>query len=73
MLWDLLQQSQIKSTRQSADSADLKASLAQANVEQLEAQVQTLSLACQAMWEPIGKNLQQRLKRKFFSLAKKIC
>ena len=56
MLWDLLQQSQIKSTRQSADSADFKASLAQANVEQLEAQVQTLSLACQAMWELIGKN-----------------
>jgi rRNA maturation endonuclease Nob1 len=56
MLWDLLQQSQINRSRQSADTADFKASVAQANIEQLETQVQTLSLACQAMWELLGKS-----------------
>lgn len=55
MLWDLLQQSQINSSRHSANAADLKAGIAQADVQQLDSQVQTLALACQAMWELLSK------------------
>jgi hypothetical protein len=55
MLWDLFQQSQIHSSKLAADTADLKASVVQADVQQLEAQVQTLALACQAMWEILSK------------------
>lgn len=55
MLWDLFQQSQISSSQKSAHIADLKASIAQDDVQQLDAQVQTLALACQAMWELLSK------------------
>lgn len=55
MLWDLFQQSQIRHGQNSADDADLKASIANSRVDELEGQLQTLSLACQAMWELMSK------------------
>lgn len=51
MLWDLFQQLQISNSAKSANDAALKASITQAEVEQLESQLQTLALASQAMWE----------------------
>lgn len=56
MMWDLLQQLQISSSTKSANSALLKAGVTQVQLEQLESQVQTLTLACQAMWELLAKN-----------------
>ena len=55
MLWDLLQQWQISSSQKTANSADLKASIAQVDLQKLESQVQTLALASQAMWELLSK------------------
>lgn len=57
MFWDLLQQAQINSSQKSADNADLKASIAQVNIQHLESQVQTLALANQAMWELLSKQI----------------
>ena len=54
MLWDLFQQSQIRHSQNSADNAEMKASIANSKIEELEGQLQTLSLACQAMWELVS-------------------
>lgn len=55
MFWDLLQQLQISSSQKTANSADLKASIAEVKLQQLESQIQTLALASEAMWELLSK------------------
>jgi hypothetical protein len=51
LLWDLFQQAQIRDAHTGADTARLRAEIAERKVVELEDKVQALSLACQAMWE----------------------
>jgi hypothetical protein len=51
MIWELFQQRQIKSARNSADMAASAANQTRNDVAELEAVVDSLTLTCQAMWE----------------------
>ena len=51
ILWDLLQHYQIGEARRSADRASHTVSRAQTDQADLRRSVDTLTLACQAMWE----------------------
>jgi hypothetical protein len=57
MIWDLLQQVQIQETADRAHLANQESRSNTYNTQQLEAQLQTLALACQAMWELTSKRL----------------
>lgn len=51
MLWDLIQQRQIGRAKQAAAQAASSADRTQSEVAQLERDVESLILTCQAMWE----------------------
>ena len=51
MLWNTLQQTRISSAERTAESAEAKVDHCVRTVDDLQRQVERLSLACQAMWE----------------------
>ncbi len=51
MLWEAYQQTRIAGAERTAESAEAKVDRSAKMVEDLQRQVERLSLACQAMWE----------------------
>lgn len=51
MFWELYQQSRIHSAQRAANSATLKSQQVKQHIERLEGKVESLALACQALWE----------------------
>ncbi len=51
MLWEAYQQRRIAGAERTAESAEAKVDRSAKMVEDLQRQVERLSLACQAMWE----------------------
>lgn len=51
MLWEIHQQGQIHSANRSAERAERKSENLGQKIEQLQRQVNHLTLACQSMWE----------------------
>ncbi len=51
MLWEAYQQTRIAGAERTAESAEAKVDRSARMIEDLQRQVERLSLACQAMWE----------------------
>ncbi|MEL7023538.1 MAG: hypothetical protein AAGL69_07285 [Pseudomonadota bacterium] len=56
LLWEFFQNARIQRSEATADNARIKGSDTARRVEELEAEVETLSLALMAMWELMGKS-----------------
>ncbi len=71
MLWEAYQQTRIAGAESAAESAESKAERSARAVEDLQRQVERLSLACQALWELLRECsdlTEEDLERRIFEI-----